>query len=265
MSPLTGLIWTLAFICSVTQIVGQPVDTTSDLGTNITEYFSSVKTDLESLTAEAAPSNIEEAFSRLSDIFDGKNLTVFETAAQLISSGLSSLSLDAVPDYIDGLVSGLASSSNANSREPLVAVYPKASTDDAPYSFAENELRSAIYIPETFQYGVSGAPQPILLVGGTGNPGYVTFVGTYIPLLQNVETSFGDPVWLNIPGYELDDLQKNAEYVAYAINYLSNICGNRSIAVLGYSQGNLDTQWACKSCAGCYCLPPKHLLTTRYW
>jgi len=265
MSPLSGLIGCLTIICCITQIVGQPVNTTSGLGSNATDFFSSIESDLQSLTVEAAPSTIEEAFSRLSSIFDGKELTIFETAAQLISLGLSSLDWDGVQNYIEGLVSGLASSSNVNSREPVNAVYPKASTDDAPYSFTENELRGAIYIPQTFRYGVSDAPQPILLVGGTGNPGYVTFIGTYIPLLQNVETSFGDPVWLNIPGYELEDLQRNAEYVAYAINYLSSICGNRSIAVVGYSQGNLDSQWACKLYAGCYASRTKHLLTTRYW
>ena len=241
MSPLTGLIWSLALICacSMTQIAGQPLNTT--------ESLSSIKTELQSITASAAPSTIEEAFSTLSAIFDGKNVTVFTTAAQLISSGLSSLSLDAVPAYIAGFASGLASSANVNSREPVVAVYPRASADDAPYSITETALRSAIHIPDAFQYGAPGAPQPVLLLGGTGNSAYVTFVGTYIPLLQSEETSFGDPVWLNIPGSELDDLQKNAVYVAYAVNYLSGGCGNRSITVMGFSQGNLDAQWACKS------------------
>ncbi|KAK1808204.1 hypothetical protein LTR12_017435, partial [Friedmanniomyces endolithicus] len=38
----------------------------------------------------------------------------------------------------------------------------------------------------------------------------------------------------------------NAEYVAYAINYISAISAHRQIAVLGWSQGNIDTQWAFK-------------------
>ncbi|TVY37170.1 Lipase B [Lachnellula occidentalis] len=242
MFSLSALIRSLALLCSITQVLGTPIDTQAD----ITNYFSSVESDLKSLTVQTAPSTIEDAFSTLQSILEGKNLTLFDTATQLISAGLSSLTWDGVVSYIDGLESGLASSSNVNSREPSVAVFPSASIGDAPYSFSEDELRSALYIPGNFTYGVSGAPQPILLVGGTGNPGYVTFVGTYIKLLQNEETSFGDPVWLNIPGYELDDLQKNAEFVAYAINYLSGICGNRLIAVMGYSQGNLDAQWAYK-------------------
>ncbi|ORY67022.1 uncharacterized protein BCR38DRAFT_364153, partial [Pseudomassariella vexata] len=110
----------------------------------------------------------------------------------------------------------------------------------------ESKLRSALHIPKDFLYGGQNAAQPILLVGGTGNPGYVTFAGNLIPLLQNPQTSFGDPVWLNIPEYSLDDVQTNAEYVAYAISYLSSICNNRRIAVLAFSQGNLDAQWAYK-------------------
>lgn len=257
MFSLSGLTRSLTLLCSITQVLGTPIDTRSD----ITDYFSSIESDLKSLTVQTAPSTIEDAFSKLQSILDGKNLTLFDTATQLISAGLSSLTWDGVVSYIEGLESGLASSSNVNSREPSVAVYPSASTGDAPYSFSEDELRSALYIPGNFTYGASGTPQPILLVGGTGNPGYVTFVGTYIKLLQNEETSFGDPVWLNIPGYELDDLQKNAEFVAYAINYLSGISGNRSIAVMGYSQGNLDSQWACKSCVRFSALM-KHLLIT---
>lgn len=65
-----------------------------------------------------------------------------------------------------------------------------------------------------------------------------------IPLLQG--SSIADPVWLNIPGYLLGDVQQNAEYVAYAVNYISGISGNRNVSVAGWSQGSLDGQWAWK-------------------
>lgn len=53
-------------------------------------------------------------------------------------------------------------------------------------------------------------------------------------------------MWLNIPGYMLDDIQTNAEYVAYAIHYIKQISNVPSIAVSTWSQGGLATQWALK-------------------
>jgi hypothetical protein len=65
-----------------------------------------------------------------------------------------------------------------------------------------------------------------------------------IPLLQG--SDIADPVWLNIPGYLLNDAQTNAEYVAYAINYIYGISNQRPVAIGAWSQGNIDAQWAYK-------------------
>jgi hypothetical protein len=51
---------------------------------------------------------------------------------------------------------------------------------------------------------------------------------------------------LNIPGFMLADAQTNSEYIAYAIGYISGISAQCQIAVIGWSQGNLDTQWVFK-------------------
>ncbi|KAI0126262.1 hypothetical protein BJ170DRAFT_683858 [Xylariales sp. AK1849] len=221
------------------------VDGQRPIGTHPAAY-SALFDVLQPMSANATPSSIEEAFDRLLDIHQTKGLSLFDTVGRLVSSGLSSLHIDGVHDFRAGMFGSEASDSNVNSREPENLIYPRVSADDAPYSFSEAKLRGALHIPTTFRYGAADAPQPVLLIGGTGNPGYVTFAGSYIPLLENPETSFGDPIWLNIPGYSLEDIQANAEYVAYAIHYLSSLCAGRRIAVLGYSQGNLDAQWAYK-------------------
>lgn len=78
---------------------------------------------------------------------------------------------------------------------------------------------------------------------GTGATGYTAFVGNLIPLLSNVE--WADPVWVNVPHFLGDDAQINAEYAAYAMNYIASLTG-KDIAIVAWSQGNIDTQWAFK-------------------
>jgi len=84
----------------------------------------------------------------------------------------------------------------------------------------------------------------VILVPGTASTGCFSFTGYYIPLLTGV--SYADIVWLNVPEYLLDDVQINAEYVAYAINYISAVSSNANVSVIAWSQGNLDSQWALK-------------------
>lgn len=130
-----------------------------------------------------------------------------------------------------------------NSVEPKVAIYPQKGNDDAPYSVDEGELRSAIQIPSDFNYG-KGSEQPVLLVPGTAIPAEATYEKNLIKLLTN--STFADPVWVNIPGSSLADAQVNSEYVAYALNYVSSISENKSISVISWSQGGLDLQWSFK-------------------
>jgi hypothetical protein len=114
-------------------------------------------------------------------------------------------------------------------------------TSDAPYTVSEAQLRAAIHIPSTFGYGKT---PPVILVPGTGSTGCLTYTGSFIKTLTG--TAFADPVWLNIPDFLLDDAQVNAEYVAYAMNYISSVSSNHNVSVIAWSQGNLDTQWALK-------------------
>jgi hypothetical protein len=80
-------------------------------------------------------------------------------------------------------------------------------------------------------------------VPGTGSYGGEAFNCNFAKLLKN--SSFGDPVWLNIPGRMNDVSHKNAEHVAYAINYMYAVCG-KQLAVCAWSQGNLAVQWTLK-------------------
>lgn len=81
------------------------------------------------------------------------------------------------------------------------------------------------------------------MVPGTGTTGPISFASNFIKIFTG--SSYADPVWLNIPGWLLDDVQVNSEYVAYAINYIAGLT-QQQVAVLAWSQGNIDTQWALK-------------------
>ena len=124
--------------------------------------------------------------------------------------------------------------------DPPTSVYPQAEPCDAPYSIPESDLRSAIFIPETFTYGEK---LPVILFPGTGSTGYIAYRGNLIPLLT--DSDWADPVWVNVPGLMLDDAQNNSEYAAYAINYIASLSG-RNVSIVSWSQGCPDTQWALK-------------------
>ncbi|KAL2065925.1 hypothetical protein VTL71DRAFT_3595 [Oculimacula yallundae] len=123
-----------------------------------------------------------------------------------------------------------------------IKIYPNFSIADAPYQFLEAELQSAIFLPKTFGFGHDGKI-PVLLIPGTGSMGGETFAPNFAKLLSR--STFADPCWLNIPGKMCVDATKNAEFVAYAINYLSSIC-DAKISLVGWSQGTLSAQWALK-------------------
>lgn len=44
----------------------------------------------------------------------------------------------------------------------------------------------------------------------------------------------------------MNDIQTNAEYIAYAINYISGISNNKNVSLLTWSAGSIGSQWALK-------------------
>jgi len=121
------------------------------------------------------------------------------------------------------------------------SVYPQKAPGDAPYSVDEATLRAAITLPADFSHG---AKLPVILAPGTGNTGAETYAANFFVLLSN-STAY-DPIPLEIPGNLLNDCQVNAEFVAYAINYVSSISNNAQVSVITWSQGSIDMQWALK-------------------
>lgn len=193
---------------------------------------------LQAVVATTTPNNISAALTQIATLVNGTNSTI-ENAAQLILNGLSTV--DLTQNVLAGYLSGINSFNNDNPPPPTT-IYPKKSPQDAPYTVPEAQLRAAIYTPPSFTYG---AKRPILFVPGTGAFGGVNFISNLGKLLGN-DGRF-DPVYLNVPGAMYNDTQINSEYIAYAINYLGSITGTsantNNLAVIPWSQGNLDTQW----------------------
>ncbi|KAI4720848.1 alpha/beta-hydrolase [Aureobasidium sp. EXF-10727] len=205
-----------------------------------TQAWSTISSALAQVTATKTQTNAASAISQLSSIHAAKpSANLYEFVAAVAAEGLTANSVNDLLGFVDGLASGENSMSNVNIQTPKDTIYPKKG-NDPKYSITESSLRSAIYIPASFQWG---KVQPVILMPGTGATGYFTYIGNYIKLLTG--SSYADPVWLNIPGYLLNDAQINAEYAAYAINYIRSTTG-KPVSIIGWSQGNIDIQWAFK-------------------
>ena len=202
---------------------------------------------LQNIVPSATPTSIPEVISIVSSALPTStasfpNASSFiEDVGELILNSLSPS--DLTENVINGYFGPSSSQSNDNP-DPPTPVYASASPSDAPYSLPESTLRSAIYIPPTFS--ASSSAQPILMVPGTGAYGGSTYASNFAILFSETSTPSVSPVYLNIPGALLNDAQINAEYVAYAINYLSSLANHANISVMAWSQGNIDTQWALK-------------------
>ncbi|KUJ24325.1 alpha/beta-hydrolase [Mollisia scopiformis] len=191
---------------------------------------------LEAIVPSPVPAAIPDAISSVASVYAAHPTDFVVNALDFILDGL-------VPSDITNLVttegSEENSSSNNNPLSPSPAVYPQKSAGDAPYSLDENSLRSAIYIPSNFTYGEIPA---VLLVSGTGALAGGNFGPNFGKEFQG--SDYADPVYINIPGKQLADLQIEAEYVAYAVNYISAISDNKNVSVLSWSAGSSISQWA---------------------
>lgn len=173
-----------------------------------------------------------------------KNLNdTYSQKSNMVQSNVIAISKGIKPkDLVDsknGFSYELNTPHNNNSKEPELKIYPKADSSDPDYTVSEKKLRSAIYIPKSFQYG-KGDKHPLIFIPATGVMGGMNYYYTLLKTLN--QTGLVDPVWINNPDYMLADIQVNAEYIAYAINYIAGITG-KNVTIVSWSQGNLASQW----------------------
>lgn len=196
--------------------------------------------------AKTPPTSPEQVQSIVRDAFGLLPPNLNKAAAKLIGAGLGATNVASV--VTGALETGENNPNNVHNPDPPRTnttssnngIYPSADPRDAPYSLPEAQLRAALYIPESFTYG---AKPPVIFVPGTGSYGGSAFAPNLRKLLTNV--SYADPVWLNVPHAMLGDAQQNAEYVAYAIHYVSALAGSRrDVSLITWSQGGLSSQWA---------------------
>lgn len=139
-----------------------------------TQAWSTISSALAQVTATKTQTNAASAISQLSSIHAAKpSANLFEFVAAVAAEGLTADSPNDLLGFVDGLASGENSMSNVNIQQPKVSIYPKKGSDPK-YSVTESSLRSAIYIPASFQWG---KVQPVILMPGTGATGYFTYVG----------------------------------------------------------------------------------------
>lgn len=213
-------------VTSTTAVKSTTAASTLSSPTQVSSAASSALSSLTKVTpTTAAPTNAQQLNSALQGIYTANYTNLAVPVASQIAAGLISSSGSSLGSVISSLLgtnpllpTGENSVANINLRAPTTAVYPKKGANDAPYSVTEAQLRAAIYIPSTFTYGQK---PPTIFVPGTAAYGGSAFGSNLRKLLTG--QTYADPVWLNIPGSGLGDVQVNSEYVAYAINYISGI------------------------------------------
>lgn len=152
----------------VSDLVGD-LDNLAASATGTAAYTSALSL-LTSATPTATPTAASQCISALSSVFEASPTpsNIYAAVAKMASAGLMADDPGTLLGFVQGAASGENSMTNNNPKNPTPAVYPNANPSDAPYDLTEAQLREVIYIPSTFQYGASGAPQPIILVPGTG-------------------------------------------------------------------------------------------------
>ncbi|PWN48352.1 alpha/beta-hydrolase [Violaceomyces palustris] len=129
---------------------------------------------------------------------------------------------------------------------------PRAS--DPVFTASVEEMKAAITCPDISSSSSSSSNPAeggtVLLVPGTATTGSECFKDTpYVQLLPHQGRGY-KVCWVDLPDHTLGDVQVAAEYVAFAIEHLSQQrrreqgSSAAKINVIGHSQGGLVVQWA---------------------
>ncbi|RAK99726.1 putative lipase [Aspergillus ibericus CBS 121593] len=231
-NPGHDLISVLSSAAEDPMVDGRVSDTVSEIQSRIAADESS---------QETRGDRVQLAFQKIEAIFTNRtNSTLLDFVHDMVASGLlPSKLLSFLNGYLDNTInSGL----NKNPGLDGERIYPSRAAKDAPYSMPEEALRQAIHISSFSPSGRKGR-KPVILVPGTAAPAGTSFYFNFGKLGSAIPEA--DVVWVNIPGASLGDVQINAEYIAYAINYLSALYQTK-VTVIAWSQGGLNTQWAFK-------------------
>ncbi|EAW11815.1 putative lipase [Aspergillus clavatus NRRL 1] len=225
-------------VSTLSAVANDPAINDTQITTTVSSIVSGIDETQRKQTTKGDES-VERAFKKLQSVFSDGTPDFLRLAREIVRIGL-------VPADILSLLNGYLKQelNSINNRNPVLnnqIIYPAKAPGDVPYSVAEKALRAAIYIPSSFGYGKNGK-KPVILVPGTATPAGTTYHFSFAKLGSATNV---DVVWLNIPQASLNDIQINAEYVAYAINYISALTGS-NVAVISWSQGGPDTQWALK-------------------
>jgi len=175
---------------------------------------------LTQIVPAPGPSSVPQLQAELAQVYSANPHDIFASGANILLNGLAG------GDLVDiGKAYTVESNTmNVNTMNPNPPIYPKADSNDAPYSLTENQLRQVIYIPPNFTYGNK---TPVLFLEGTASVSGETFGPNFGKLF--VQNNIADPVYVNIPGMNLADIQVAAEYVAYAVGYISAISGHKNV------------------------------------
>jgi hypothetical protein len=120
----------------------------------------------------------------------------------------------------------------------IVWIAPPAAADPALIE-ARSDLKASVACPASF---VNREHNPVLLVHGTASTPEENWGWNYARVLPSLGY---DVCTVRLPNRALDDIQRSAEYVVYAIRRVSAL-SHVKIDVIGHSQGGMLPRWALK-------------------